>query len=535
MLMGRAQAALLTAVVLAIAAGAAALVLFTTDEERREDGIAQFVPADAELYVTLNLDPNHPQSALRDEFLSRSGFGGAVGQAIDLAEDEFGLSYADDVEPWLGGEIAFVGLPGFLQRAQWYAIAQVADPRAAGDFLDVVAALEDLFGRIEADSYRDADILLFEHDGPALGLTDEFMLLASNRNTLIGALRDLERPPAATLAGDAVYREARAAMAEDGFTFAFWRPGETLADALEFTGMEVLDIEYLAVSAAFIDNGLRVNIAVPTPGLEDLGSANNLRSLDLLPADTVAAVSFTGVPEAWDVLSESLGQAGMLDAFSDIERGLGFDIERDVIDSLAGEVAFALLPSDVRFEFGHGLQGAFNVLLLAELSDDSRFERALDGLFDLLQGFGLPAMRESVGGRDVAFVMLDSLDSDLEGYALGYFIDDGMLVAGSTSESIEEVGAGDSLQDSAKFRRVREHLPKGAEGLVYLDIEGAVSMAEDALDASFGDYLPGSGPLWVDLYRTAGDALAPFGAFFAASHLDEDGISRTILVLTLRE
>ena len=65
----------------------------------------------------------------------------------------------------------------------------------------------------------------------------------------------------------------------------------------------------------------------------------------------------------------------------------------------------------------------------------------LDDILSLVEDFGLPVERESVGGREFVSVPLGLFDPGFEGYDLGYFIDDGMLAIGSTRGSLERVGA----------------------------------------------------------------------------------------------
>ena len=98
-------------------------------------------------------------------------------------------------------------------------------------------------------------------------------------------------------------------------------------------------------------------------------------------------VSMVGLHELWDGILDSIDDADpyaahafdeFLDSFED---ELGIDLERDVMDALSGEVAVALLPSDV----GSGLfleEGIFDwiieALLLAGVVDSRSIENALE-------------------------------------------------------------------------------------------------------------------------------------------------------------
>ncbi len=518
----------LAALTLAVAAGGAALALLTADGRPAAVDIARFTPADAELYVTLNLASDHPQAALRDAFLERwsredDDSGSPLDSLLGSLGGELGVSYTDDIAPWFDGEVVVVGLEGLAESPRGVVIAPVDDPHAAADFLDYVAAL----GDAEPDSYLDARLLVFE-DGPAVGLSDEFMLLANSRSTLVGALRDIDFPPSSPLAMDETFRQAQAAVPDDGFMFAFWRANEsisTIDGALGGLGSlglpaEASSAEYVAAAAAFIDGGLRVDVAAPASGAPARESASGARSLDLFPADTVALISVADLAGAWDELSSELGPAAE-DLFTQVESVAGLDIERDVLGALTGETALALLPSDIQAS-SEGLPGV-DLLLLAELSADSPLESALAGLAPLLQAFGAPLTQEVVGDRETTFFRLGEIDPGLEEYELGYFLSDGAIVIGSTRSSIEALG-GESLRDSAKFSRVAGYLPEEATGLVYVDFEGALGMASGLTGTALGDSV-----------SFQDDELPPLGALLAASHIDESGMSRALLVLTLQE
>ncbi len=510
----------LAALTLAVAAGGIALVLLTTGGASRDRDFAQFVPADVDLYVTLNLDPDHAQSVLRNDFIARweqDAGANLAGDLLDSLASGFGVSYDDDIAPWLGNDIAFVGLAGFFSEPRGFLMARVADQRAAGDFLDYVEAL----GRAEPDSYRDADILTLG-DGLALGLTGDFMLLASSRSALIGALRDLQTPPSAALDTNAAYREARAALPGDSFLFAFWQADATLVSAMSALGVPAIDSAeppYIAASASFAEEGLRVEVATPASGLP-FETATSLRSLDLLPSDTIAAASFSGVPDAWEILNSTLGPEAIQEILSEAEQTIGLDIERDVIDSLAGEVAAALLPSDFRIDADGNWEGTLKGLLFAEIGSDAP-QATLDGLLILLEALGVTVSRENIGGREFVFIPLGELDPALDGYELGYFVDDGMFALGSDREAALRIGAEDSLRGSAQFARVADILPEAATGYVYIDIEGALDMAEGSLASAFSaDRL--SRALFDAMEAAAGFLPSTLGANYQAGGDDGD-------------
>ncbi len=513
-------AAPLAALVLAIAAGGVAAALLVPDSRGPREELARFAPADAVLYATLNLDPGHPQAALREEFVARISENGTVADFFDMLESEFAVSYADDVEPWIGEEIAFVGLQDFIDSGRWRAMARVDDEQAAADFLDYLAELDDSLAveKVEESGVEDAQLWTIDENVVA-ALAGEFLVLASNERALTQALRDLEAPPSAPLAMDETYLQARAALPNDGSMFLFVRPDALLSGAGDLSLMDLgFDSppadplgEYIAASLAFIDNGVRVDLATPSPDGEAPSTPPVSRILDLLPADAIAAVSVVIPGETWEMIA-SLPEVEA--TLAEIELYLGIDVERDVFGSLGRELALTLLPSNVEFDEWGGLQGVLDLLLLAELSDEARVQGVLNDILSLVEDFGLPVEREAVDGREIVSVPLGLFDPGFEGYDLGYFIDDGMLAIGSTRGSLERVGAGGTLRDSDRFNRIAGFLPNELASLVYVDIEGVMDMLEGdgvQIDAS------------------------PLSALLIASPVPEDGVARTHIVLTLEE
>ena len=104
----------------------------------------------------------------------------------------------------------------------------------------------------------------------------------------------------------------------------------------------------------------------------------------MLPSDTLLLIGGTGITEAWYEGLDSLGDVDpealefLDDVLDDLWRETGIDLEQDVIDALSGEVALALLPSDIRFDRDGNLTGFVETLLLASVRDQDSFREALD-------------------------------------------------------------------------------------------------------------------------------------------------------------
>ena len=179
-------------------------------------------------------------------------------------------------------------------------------------------------------------------------------------------------------------------------------------------------------------------------------------------------VSMSGLREAWEEIRDSLEDADPF-AADDLDESLkifedefGIDVERDVIDALSGEVAVALLPSDI----GSGLffeEGVFDwtieALLLAGVVDARSIENALEDLVDEMEDFDLDVRRKPLGGYEAVMVQFDQDMFMQTDYDPGYVVTDEWMVVGSTSESLELfhdtlIGDSESLNDNDEFQRM---------------------------------------------------------------------------------
>ena len=162
------------------------------------------------------------------------------------------------------------------------------------------------------------------------------------------------------------------------------------------------------------------------------------------------------------------------------------DLERDVIDALTGEVAFALLPSDLGgFLGGSPASGVVEGLLLAGVRDARSIMNALDTFADALEDEGFDIDRDSLGEYEVVTTRVDDiLGGD---YEPGYVVTEEWAVVGSNFDGLEAFyeavsGETDTLGSKAEFRELIEAVPEPLHYLLYADIAGVLETVEDALD-----------------------------------------------------
>ena len=485
------------------------VLLLLRGMSRPGEATARYLPANTQVYISVNLRPGPEQMGLArnvidrlqtDDFLDRRD------DLLDDAEDETGIHFLDDVTSWIGTDVSLALLDGGADRLEWVLLAQVNDRESAVDFIDDLADyLEgELNTEFVADRRRGVDLWVTDED-LAVALTGEYMLMADSEDTIDDMLDNLESPPARPLGDSPEFLEARESLPDERVMFMFVQAEdvlETLVDAVGLYEEEEEEVlrqaqrntpEYVAASASFVDNGIRFELVGETPSRAfTLDGVNRLNSAEALPMDTLVLFSAVGVDQAWEELRDSIenldpdSQNDFEGFLEDVEDELGVDLERDVIDALTGEVAFALLPSDLGGFLGGGpASGVVEGLLLAGVRDARSIMNALDTFADALKDEGFDIDRDSLGEYEVVTTRADDiLGGD---YEPGYVVTEEWAVVGSNFDGLEAFyeavsGETDTLGSKAEFRELIEAVPEPLHYLLYADIAGVLETVEDALD-----------------------------------------------------
>ena len=530
------------------------IFLFVRGVSRPGEATAEFVPSSALLYSSINLRPGVGQLDRAFEVGDLLQTDDLIDERDDLmeeVEDETGIHPLDDVTPWLGTDITFAVLDADEDEVRWVLMVQVSDRDAAADFV------EDLLDYIEDEYYTDfdenemggADVWVADDEDVAVGLTDEYLLLTDGEETMEDMLDNLDSPPSRPLAEDELFIAARESMPEDRVMFLYAQVEDNFGlteDILDLYGetetvwnwFDSNAPEYLAVSASFIDKGLRVDVVAEAASRSlTIDSETQLQAADVVPEETIFLLSYAGMRDAWDELRDTLEEsapsaAEELDQFlEDLEDETGVALETDVIESLTGEVSWALLPSDIRFSAYDGeLDGVIDALLIAGLQDSEGIEDAMDSLTDWIEDNEIDTDRESVGDYDAVIIEMDQFDEGLlEDYEAGFVITDEWLAMGTSLDSLEAFhesaeGGSNSLKSADKFSDLINIAPSPLHLLLYADIAGIVEMVEAGLEEDeLDDYRSDVQPFVENL-----------NSFMVASSLTEERWHFTA-ALTLQE
>ena len=478
------------------------VLLLLRGMNRPGEATARYLPANTQVYISVNLRPGPEQMGLARSVIDRL----QTGDLLDDAEDETGIHFLDDVSSWIGTDVSLALLDAGPDRLEWILLAQVNDRESAVDFIDdLVDYFEgELNTEFVADRRRGVDLWVADED-LAVALTGEYMLMADSEDTIDDMLDNLGSPPARPLGDSPEFLEARKSLPAERVMFMFVQAEEVLETLVDAVGLyeeeeeEVLrqaqrnTPEYVAASASFVDNGIRFELVGETPSRAfTLDGVNRLNSPEALPMDTLVLFSAVGVDQAWEELRDSIenldpdSQNDFEGFLEDVEDELGVDLERDVIDAMTGEVAFALLPSDLGGLLGGGpASGVVEGLLLAGVRDARSIMDTLDILADALEDEGFDIDRDSLGEYEVVTTRADDIPGG--DYEPGYVVTEEWAVVGSNFDGLEAFyeavsGETDTLGSKAEFRELVEAVPEPLHYLLYADIAGVLEMVEDALD-----------------------------------------------------
>ena len=316
---------------------------------------------------------------------------------------------------------------------------------------------------------------------------------------------NIDSPPVRPLAESQPFIEARESLPSERVMFAFLQSGEVI-DAIDDDYDPDKDTEevlrqardnipeYVAASISFIDLGIRMNMVGVSPsGSFSLDADEQIRSPEALPADAVAMAAVVGVESMWQELRDSIGNLdpyteGEFEEFlEDIEDATGIDLERDIIDSLCGEAAVALLWSDLFLRTWNDGSDEVDVvqgLILAGVEDHDGIADALDQIADEVEDAGFDVDQSRLEEYEMVAVRGEDLLSEFEP---GYVATGERALVGSDASSLEAFhdafsGAMDTLSANADFSSRIDMVSSPHHLRLFANLEELLDVVDDALD-----------------------------------------------------
>jgi hypothetical protein len=428
-----------------------------------------FMPRDAPFVAAVDTDLGGSQYDNLDRLLGRFPFGDQVKEGIKRSIEQGGADFEKDLRPLLGNP-AVVGVPS---------------TRSLGDGQQVVLALkvkdegklEDLIEKEGSKKQGEKDGFTIYRDRGGdnhLALKDDLFVTSGSRSLLEDAI---ERHEGESGLEEGSFEDALSGLPDDAVVRASGdlrklvgsSAGARRAERIKWVGA----LSRLGLTASAERDRIVVDFRVQTDG-GGLGEADlPIASGDRAPALVTGAGEISlGLRDPRQVLefAQSAGKAVNPADFEQFERGksqierrLGVDIDRDLVEQLTGDLSLDL-----------SVDGKFG--LRAELEDPPGFERTLKKVAG-----ALPAVARSLGTgqlglarpkRGKGFYAL----ADRRGESVVFGVVHGALVVANDTERAGLLTAG-------KPRRV-----PGAEGALVLSAD-----AEKLADAALRRLAPGLG------------------------------------------
>jgi hypothetical protein len=473
-------------------------------------GAASLAPAGAVVYGEATLDPSDDQQAAIDALIDKFPGEGSAGERIRgllekaFSESDTGLSYAKDIEPWLGDRAGFF-VASLTPGADPSAALLVAtdDEDKAGDAIEKAAKAND--GK--ASSYKGHDY--YAISGGAAGVVDGWVVLGSESG-FKAAVETAEG--GAQIEDDDAYTKALDDAPEErlGFVYfntpAFVKQLQKTAGGASLGPFAGLFKDPVLATFNATEQGVRLEATLPeslTSAFPILGDSGG-RAADL-PADSWLAIAQPDLGKTISYFVDAFGGlVGGRDMLAQqLKAATGLDLDKDVISWMGDWSLF------VRGESVAELNGA----LVVETSDEAASARFIDAVARLARKSNAH-VTDTDGG-----VTLSSPDVP---EPIHLFQRDGKVVlAYGDSAAADALDPGETLGDTQAYKDAEEALGGDYDLSFYLGFEPILALVDST----------GAGD--DEGWRKVKPYLEPLGALVVGAQKDGDKV-RTAFGVTVR-
>jgi uncharacterized protein DUF3352 len=456
----------------------AALIAAGCDDDEQQPAAAPgpdpatLAPADAAVYATAVVRPEGDQQEAVDTALGRllgtDDPGSFIADRIDeeLAKESPGLTFEEDIEPWLGTRAGVFfeaeGLPGNSQQGALIVPATDTDAaqQAADDFATAAKEPGD------ARSYRGVDYTLYPHDN-AVGVVDDFLVVGSNS----GLRSTIDVSQGQNSLADVPAFQQEVDAAPDQLALLYADPASVL-DALEQAG------DVSAGDIASVDAQLGGLLQEPITASLSATSSQFALELSAGAAEGPPLASGTSsvlgdLPsDAWLALAATDAGANSVRVFESLAQPLtlilGFDVPTE-LETWLGDAAGYMSGTNPL---------AIGGAVVLQTRDEAASEQTLNELrtsFDQISALQVQPLPSGETGFQVV-----PLSTPIP----FTFQQEGDRVIAGLSHSVDEVLAGESsIEDSDAFNAATEGLGDLPPTL-YLDFESLVQLLDSIPDTA---------------------------------------------------
>ena len=485
MTLNSARRLLLSLGVIVIAAGALTGCGGGDSKPRGDTDPANLVPASASAFLTITVRPEGKEKASAQRLTQALLGTASPGQAaLDLlatqADALAGLSFADDVDPWLGDRVAIAVTPSESGDNDLLLVAASRDDEKARASIEKSRKLPD-GGTFRNVSYsRSAD-------GKAAAAVVGGAMLLGNERSLQQAITSIADD--SVLSGAASYRSATGELPAAGIATVyvdFGAVAETIGGLLGGGATAellapVIGSQGDAIAARVIAEPGKLRIEAVATGTGDgiaavqaEGGASD--AITTLPGDSWLALGISDVGKSLNVLLDAVSSAGGIQAIGlnvllgQIESSLGLSLRDDVLAWMGAGGLF------VRSTASGKVGGA----LVVRSKDPAATRRAMRKLRGSLPG-GITTRPLGAAGADESVTLsLGDLKLQLasKGSRFVIAIGPGALAAALDPKS--------ELQDTAGFKDAAQRLGDDLRPGLYVDLAQVANLIDRSSDGKQG-------------------------------------------------
>jgi hypothetical protein len=473
-------------------------------------GAATLAPAGAAIYGEVTLDPEGDQeqaiASIIEKFPGEGSAGERISKLLEGAFSGSGVSYKQDIEPWLGDEAGFFVTSLASGGGSGAALVATDDEEATVATLEKASKKE----QGKAASYKGHDYYVID-DGAA-GVVDGWLVFG-NEAGFKAAIDTAEG--GASIDGEQAYEDALADAAEDRLGFVYVNT-PAFADQLKKDAPGALgpfaDLMKDPVLATITvsEHGARLEASLPKSVAEAIPFIAEGKSTADLPADAWLAFAQPDLGATLDSVLAAVGSAiGSRDMIAQqLKQATGLDLDRDVL-SWMGDWSIFVRGTSVA-ELG----GAIAI----ETSDEAASKRFIDAIARVagqaVEG-GARIVPLGVPGEGV------TLTSPEIPEPIHLFQRDGKVVLAYGDAAAEDaIEPAQRLGDTQEYKDAQDALGGDYDLSVYLSFPQVVSLV---------DSLAGDSEGWQDVKPY----LEPLGALVIGAREDGDKV-RSAFGVTIR-
>lgn len=505
-----------TAVAAVLAGGALASATVSLLGPARDEAVG-IVPADAFIYANVFLDPSTPQKlALKDllakfpEASTPEQATAAITRVLDEGLSEIGLSFATDVEPWVGSQISFFLMPpGTAQAPAGAVLIASDDPSAAQAALDKASSAPVGSGEVPSPaSYSGVSYLVSTDGQNAAGVIDDFLVLGNE----VGLRAVIDAADGDSLGEADIYQDAVDDLTEDRLATFYLDPGKAMAavpgGAAVLTGGVGGPFGAIGQSAVSIiyarSDALVIETSSSGPTLPALMPTGATDLIEQLPGDSWAALGIPSLGQSIEqILTAVAGSmpgaapgAGteMIEGAFELQFGLSL---RDDLLSWIGDVGLFAEGTQLR-SLGGGA--------VIRATDPERAASALPKIKAALERSGAPVKPLGFGEFE-GFALQDETMPQPINFVLA---DERVLIVYGRDATLAALGSDPSLGGTEGFAAAKASLGDGFTVSGYLDVDRILELvtAVSGPSASYNaDVKPFLDPLSLVVFgsRTDGE------------------------------